>query len=332
MKTKLFFLAALFAVAGASAQSYFPMREGAVLEYRYYDNKGKALKDPWRNDRWTRLAVEKMWGDSIANVAIMDETFERLKNMEVVRSTIEGISYGDVRVTPTEVVFENVMWLFPSESLRMMPEMDKESLKDQLAPLGGSIGADFGEAFLAETSTDITLAATARLPRELHVGDTLPEARYRAEYQEVITKEAQDARKEAMGKVVDMIAQYAPDQLEQYGGGLESIGAGAASFSVISATVRNRVIEGFESIETPAGTFECWKIGYDLVGPTERYPNMPDIDLSAFGIPNNNNEAPVILRHVDYLSPEVGLVRREKYNGTGRRIEEVMVLEKVRGL
>lgn len=50
----------LFVAGAAEAHSFIPMREGVVLEYKYYDDKGRALRNEWDDERWLRLTVEKV--------------------------------------------------------------------------------------------------------------------------------------------------------------------------------------------------------------------------------------------------------------------------------
>lgn len=64
MKKLLFTLVALVAT-NAGAQTFFPMKQGAVLEYEYRDGKGHPMRDKWRNGRWLRMTVEQTWGDTL---------------------------------------------------------------------------------------------------------------------------------------------------------------------------------------------------------------------------------------------------------------------------
>ncbi len=101
----------------------------------------------------------------------------------------------------------------------------------------------------------------------------------------------------------------------------------------LSAVVSDQVVEASERVSVPAGDFECWKITYKVVGPTGRGLGYPTrAEMIAAGVPPEmlgrmfNEVVPVTTEYVDYLSPEVGLVKREKMNFRGNRVEEVMVL------
>ncbi len=302
------------------AGTFFPIQKGVVLEYRYYDNNGKPLRDQWKNERWTRLTVEDTWGDSVANVAIENETFARLAEVETVRSIIDGLSYGDVRTTPTETVFENVIWQFLPEQLYLASADSDKALQAN----------EMMRAMAEGSTTRVTLSAAIALPRELHVGDELPELRYEAVYSEEVPEETLAKRQEIMGKTNEMIAEVNIDDIpdESIRGLLEAVKSMDLSKPTVTtqtAIIRNRRVVAFEK----AGEYDCWEITYDVVGPTERTPGIPKIKMGANGIPTVDDSPPAIVSYVDYISPEVGLVRREKLNFRGNRVEEVMTLTSV---
>lgn len=65
----------------------------------------------------------------------------------------------------------------------------------------------------------------------------------------------------------------------------------------ISIQIENRKVEAKESITTPAGTFECYKISYDV--------NMKTVmNQSSKGI--------------EWIAKDVGVVKSESYNGRGK--------------
>jgi hypothetical protein len=73
----------------------------------------------------------------------------------------------------------------------------------------------------------------------------------------------------------------------------------------MSTTIRNRKVEAIENITTPAGTFKCYKISYDV----ETKTFLKDITSKA----------------IQWYSENVGLVRTESYNHNGK-LESYSVL------
>ena len=61
--------------------------------------------------------------------------------------------------------------------------------------------------------------------------------------------------------------------------------------------ITNRKVEGKESVTTPAGTFECYKISYDM--------------FSKMSIMKMN------FKNIEYLSENSGVVRTESYRSNG---------------
>lgn len=292
-------LAAVAVVAGVDAQTFFPMKKGTVLEYKFYDNKEKPLRDAWREERFLRLTVDKVWGDSIANVTIENETFKRLASNKTAQNMIDGISYGDVIVRAEEVVFENVLWLFMPGRLSLMSGDGK-----------------------SDESFNIELHASAKLPRKLQVGDLLPDMRYEAHFREQVSdslKAIRDQENETISLNKQLISM-----------GMETIKYPSAYNLELKATVHKRKVDGMESIKTTAGEFECYRISYEIVGPKENligYPKMVSLNSDGrINISYEDNDPPVIIKYVDYISPEVGLVKREKLNFRGNKVDETMVL------
>ncbi len=312
-------LTAVFTAIALSAGAYFPMKKGTVLEYKYYDNNGKPLRDSWRNERWTRLTVEDTWGDSVANVVIENETFARLAEVEAVRDIIDGLSYGDVRTTPDEVVFENVMWQFLPEQLYQVPDdVDKQAQSN-----------DFVKNFVAGSTTRVTLSATAGVPRELKVGDQLPDVRYEAVLKEEVPEETLANRQGFINKINESLAEVNLAELDESNRSMieavRGMDLSKPATIIQTAMVRNRRVVAFEKV----GEYDCWKITYEIVGPTERMPGIPKFKMGANGNMELDNSAPPIVGYIDYISPEIGLVRREKLNFRRNRIEEVMALTSV---
>lgn len=90
------------------------------------------------------------------------------------------------------------------------------------------------------------------------------------------------------------------------------VNMGGASMSEMKFTTRNRVVEGRETITTPAGTFETYKITYENV-----------MDASIMGISRET-----ITKGVEYFSPGVGNVRSEFYDRRDR-LESYTELSKI---
>jgi hypothetical protein len=320
MKTLLLIAAFAAGVSAAAAQTYFPMKKGAVLEYKYYDNGGKPLLDKWRNERWMRLTVEEAWGDSIANVVIENETFARLAGVEAVRDVIGGISYGDVRVTPSETVFDNTMWTFMPESLAITSTDHDKAVEQN----------EMFKSISEGVKISATVSAAVSLPHELHVGDELPEVRYEAVFSEEMPEETLVKRSELIGLAKQQIAQVDLGSLDpamrEMFELVNEMDVSKPTATTQSAVIRNRRVVAMEKV----GDYDCWKITYDIVGPTERTPGMPRFKVGANGMLQRDDSAPPIFGYADYISPDVGLVKREKFNFRGNRVDEVMILVEVK--
>lgn len=85
-----------------------------------------------------------------------------------------------------------------------------------------------------------------------------------------------------------------------------------STFSTITLEQTNRKVEGKESITTPAGTWDCWKITYDgrfratLGGP------------SGIGIPVN-------FKSTEWFAPGFGIVKTETYNKNGKSMGSTLI-------
>ena len=66
----------------------------------------------------------------------------------------------------------------------------------------------------------------------------------------------------------------------------------------MSTTIKNRKVEAIENITTPAGTFKCYKISYDI--ETDTFMKK------------------VTSKAIQWYSENVGLVRTESYNKNGK--------------
>lgn len=276
-------------VAGAQ---FIPMRKGAVLEYKYLDGKGRALRDAWRNERFLRMTVEDVWGDSVANVAIENEALKRLSGNWMVKDAVADLAYGDVRVTADGVTLDNMQWIFSGtpEFFSHLPEDMPEDESERVMPFG------------------VDVDALHFLPAKMAAGDSLPEERYTVIWRENLTEKGMEYRREYF------------DEMREYMQG-EFKGSLAMDLS-FKAVIRNRRVEGLERVAVPAGEWECWKLSYEVVGPMEEIIGLPNMF--------RRETAPPVIRYVDYMSPEVGLVKREKLNYRGNKVEETMVLTSVK--
>jgi hypothetical protein len=69
----------------------------------------------------------------------------------------------------------------------------------------------------------------------------------------------------------------------------------------ISVKIFNRQVEAIEDITTPAGSFTCYKISYDMESSTK--------------VMGMNNK--VTMKGIDYMSEGVGVIKTESYNKKG---------------
>lgn len=276
--------------------SFAPARKGAVLTYGYYDVKGKVLRDDYKDVRFLRFMVEEVWteGDTVVNFAIENEALARKIDFVLLKPAIEGLSYGDVRVTPTEVVFENMQWLF-------------SPLPGWFAWLGEYDDVDHYGTYVLEE-----LSATSRLPRVMNIGDALPDENFRALFVEKLSE-----------KMVEERERDREEREVMRGFGRASRQRPIADSYEVTAKVRNRRVEGLERVSVPAGEWECWKISYESVGPVEKRVGMEWMH-------DDEREVAPAVKHVDYVSPEIGLVKREVYNNRGRKVVEIMQLDSIK--
>ena len=90
------------------------------------------------------------------------------------------------------------------------------------------------------------------------------------------------------------------------------VGTSGVTIADISLRLINRTVEGKETITVPAGTFETYKISYDL-----------ETETRAMGIPVRLN-----IKVVEYHAPNIGAVRTENYDNR-ERLQGYTVLSKV---
>lgn len=73
-------------------------------------------------------------------------------------------------------------------------------------------------------------------------------------------------------------------------------------FSTLDFKITDRTVEGQESVTTNAGTFDCYKISYNMILNTR----MMGINI------------PVNMKGIDYIAPNVGVVKSEIFNKNGK--------------
>ncbi len=300
MRHTILFVMAL-TVMSAGAQTFIPMKKGTVLEYKYYNNKGKQLRNEYRDERWLRFTVDEVWGDTVANITVENENIARfaVMNKPLKRTTTE-LAYGDVSVTAAGVTFDNMRWLFPQVPSVFHFYTVSDNGKNYT---GGHFGSD-GESYYR-----VELSAASFLPHELHVGDKLPDEQYRALFVEVMSEKKLESREQLQDDLREHFNDNAPP----------------ASINIDDrASIINRRVEAFENVSVPAGVFECWKISYELVKPEFKVLGIPEEQLIKENIISDG--PPEITKYIDYISPEVGLVKREKLNFRRNKAEETMVL------
>lgn len=88
-------------------------------------------------------------------------------------------------------------------------------------------------------------------------------------------------------------------------GGVEvQVSSTAVDIAKVSTLVRNRrVVSGPETVVTPAGTFQCYKVAAEREASTAPRPDMVLREKT---------------RVVDYYSPAVGIVKTEVFNKKGK--------------
>ncbi len=232
----------------------------------------------------------------MANVSIENEALERALDVKELNPAVADINYGDVYVGSDHVTFENVQWI-----------VSTPPFFEDYWGLG-----EVYETFRAQIS------ATSCLPRELHVGDTLPDENYRALYIEEPTELGEDPSEKRYREYIKERGITLPENDNRE----------------VKAVIRNRHVEAQERVKVPAGEWECWKISYEVVGPIEKivgYPTREQFEAAGiYRYQRPGDEMPVTTKYIDYISPEVGLVKRDKFNFRGKRVEESLVLESLK--
>jgi hypothetical protein len=83
-------------------------------------------------------------------------------------------------------------------------------------------------------------------------------------------------------------------------------------FSTTTLEQTNRRVEGKESVTSPAGTWDCWKISYD--GRFKATIGGP----SGIGIPVN-------FKSTEWFAPGFGIVKTETYNKNGKLVGSTLI-------
>ncbi len=91
-----------------------------------------------------------------------------------------------------------------------------------------------------------------------------------------------------------------------------TVSSAGIQISEMALNIQNRLVEAQETITTPAGSYECFKITYDTY-----------TELKAMGIPKK-----MMSKGVEYLAPGLGTIRTEMYNDKGR-LESYSVLSEI---
>lgn len=98
------------------------------------------------------------------------------------------------------------------------------------------------------------------------------------------------------GKLALPASMKAGDMLDN-GDMTLTVSAGGMRIMAITVTISNRKVEAVENLTTPAGTFECYKITYDIA-------------TKAMGTQQTKG--------VEWYSRNVGLIKQETYDAKGR--------------
>ncbi len=317
MKKLTTLLLSALCAAGLSAQAqdncYFPTTKGAELSYKYYNARGRELKNQWKDARWLKLVVEEVWPSEdgmVINVGVGNDLIERMAVTHMLGLAAGNLSYGDVKIEGDCVTLDNVQWLadaLPEMFMYMIAHDRKDGMQ-----------------------YDVELMAQTSFPRTMTVGDELPdETILDAKYVEVLTTEQQAEREERFKEMQTEVSMMS----QAHGYTIVGAPMNFSDFGIkAQGQIRKRKVEAYEKVETPAGTFDCYKITYELVVPNTfnfggmgPMPGNMDFARGSGRFPQQPQE-PEGTKYADWISPEVGLVKRENYNNRGK-LQEVMRLE-----
>lgn len=322
-KTIVTLLMALLVVPLMAQENYyFPAKKGARLTYKFYNAKGKPLKDDFKNERWMTFTVDEVWPETngaVMNVTVRNQSYDRFASVKSIARLMEDVSYGDVKVAGDSVTLDNVltqgmMTPYPDHFTYMASDRNLARGNDDEDEEEGEVQS-------------VELTALYTYPREMKVGDQLPDREvFNGRYITELSEKAKAERDEQM-KEIDM-------ELRMMGhGGMGHGGSMSEPAFYIKAKMKDRKVEAQEKVTTPAGTFDCYRISYKFVRD-EGLEGMENFSMGMGGgmyavVTMGGGPAPEPegTKYVEWISPEVGLVKREKYNPRGKKVEETMVLE-----
>lgn len=284
MRIALIFIFFSITAQPVTSQSYyFPVQKGAQLAYKHYDSRGREARDDDKKPMWTTYTVEDVWHRDDGNITI-NVLIENQQTFGLDRTIYEGVYidnmiYGDVKIMGDSVILDNMHGLL-LRGLGNVPQKDPtyERMK-------------------------IKMDAVMSFPRELYVGLTLPDRTVMyAEITKYNTlKEAQRIYNEWNSALISMgINDLSP--LSDF----------MTSFGRRRAEIKNWRVDKQENITTPAGSFNCYKITYDL----EEYELRGYMHVSSL----------LITSRIEWVSPEIGLVKREEYLRKNK-VNQTMLLE-----
>lgn len=282
MRKVLTVILAIFCIAPGKAQNYFfPIRPGAKLTYKHYDARGNQLKSD-RKPMWTEFTVEEVWpednGDITINVLILNQHTSGPDAGKYEPAYIDNIIYGDVKIRGDSLILDNMH----SQLLLIYDGKIPPKSKDV-------------------ASVEITMDAACTLPRELKPGMELPDRK-------ILDINIRSSLSEAKQQELANVALSVGVDYNQ------AINFGAGDFNMKRSIIMKKWrAEALEDVETPAGTFGCYKITYELE------------DKEAYGI--GHQRVISIDPYAEWISPEIGLVKKVKYSRNGKKAEETMLLE-----
>ncbi len=160
-------------------------------------------------------------------------------------------------------------------------------------------------------SGDITMTLRDKNDKELNVTEytaTCSNGTYLVDIQSMFgsgTEAMQGAQVDISGTALEMPAQLSVGQSLPDADMISKIDMGVLKMD-ITTKIFNRKVEARESITTPAGTFDCYKISYDTTVDS-------GFQIKATG--------------VQWIAEKYGLVKQESYNSKGK-LESYSVLSK----
>ena len=271
-KILLSIVSLIFIVPGLMAQDYFfPARKGAELIYKYYDRNGREMKGAARGPKWTKFTVENVWPAENGNITI---------NVRIEDDYLKSLNTKNHERAYIDAMYYGDVKI-EGDSVVL------DNMHQLLLKAYGAIPAK--DAHTASVSINMTAAYT--FPRKLSVGMKLSD-------REVMNVVVTDYNSEKMNDIIN-------SALLQMGLVGKATGHQNRKFT---AKMTGRKVEALEKIETPAGSFECYKMNYLL-------------DEKRIG-----SGFQTITSYAEWISPKIGLVKRERYDKRGRT-EETMILE-----